>query len=428
MSETKEPGANLHRRILLGLLLGAIAGVAVNQALKSLPEQQPRVDALLKYVMDPVGQIFRRLLILTVVPLVFASLAVGVARLGDLGKLGRVGIKTFAYFIATTAFAVVIGLVLVYLVQPGKHISAETRQGLEAQYQKATDDKLAKKVEFGIDTFVKIVPDNPLKAGVDMDMLAVIFVSLLVGIGLTRIDPDRSKLVLQFLDAIGDLTTFIINLAMKFAPFGVFALIFATSARFGFDLLRTLGLYVLVVLVGLAIQMFVVYPILVRTMGRMSPVFFFRGVWNVIVTAFSTSSSNATLPTTIRAAEDELKIPPPLAGFVLPLGATMNMNGTALFEGVTVVFLAQVFGIELTFVQQIVVIVLCVMTAVGAAGVPGGSIPLLGMVLATVNVDPGAIAIILGVDRFLDMCRTTLNVTGDLTAAVYIARTEKVAA
>lgn len=426
MNDSEKSGSGLHVRVLAGLILGAVCGVAVNRFATSYPEIQPSVDWFLKYVAGPIGQIFRRLLILTVVPLVFASLALGVSRLGDLGKLGRIGAKTFAYFLFTTAFAVVLGLSLVQLVQPGKRLSDETRLGLQKDYQRAADEKLARPVEFGVDTFIGIVPDNPLRSAVDMEMLAVIFVALLTGIGLTRIDPDKARPVTLLLEGIGELTTFIIHLAMTMAPVGVFALIFQTSAKFGFDLLRSLGLYVVVVLVGLFIQMFVVFPILIRFLGGMNPVAFFRKTWDVVMTAFSTSSSNATLPTSIRAAQEHLGIPAPIAGFVLPLGATMNMNGTALFEGVTVVFLAQVFGVDLTLTQQVVVVMLSVMTAVGAAGVPGGSIPLLGMVLATVGVDPGAIAIILGVDRLLDMCRTTLNVIGDLTAAVFVARSEGV--
>jgi len=216
----------------------------------------------------------------------------------------------------------------------------------------------------------------------------------------------------------------VIELAMKIAPFGVFALIFTTTARFGFDLLQSLGMYVLIVILGLAIQLLIVFPILLRTLGGMNPIEFFRKTRSVMLTAFSTSSSNATLPTSIKVAQEELKIPAPIAGFVLPLGATMNMNGTALFEGVTVVFIAQVFGVELTLVQQIVIVLMCVLLAVGAAGVPGGSIPLMAIVLSVAGLPPEAIGIVLGVDRILDMCRTTLNVMGDLTAAVFIAKTE----
>jgi DAACS family dicarboxylate/amino acid:cation (Na+ or H+) symporter len=212
---------------------------------------------------------------------------------------------------------------------------------------------------------------------------------------------------------------------MRVAPFGVFALIFTTTSRFGFGLLIQLGYYVAVVLIGLAVQTLIIYPILIRTLGGYSPLAFFRGVRAPLVTAFSTSSSNATLPTSIRAAEEELGVPSQVASFVLPLGATMNMNGTALFEGVTVLFLAQVMGVDLSLGQQAIVVVLSVVTAIGAAGVPGGSIPLLAMVLTAVGVPPESLALILGVDRILDMCRTIVNVLGDLTATLFVARSEK---
>ncbi len=255
-------------------------------------------------------------------------------------------------------------------------------------------------------------------------MLGIITFALLVGIGLTKLERPKAELVTRGLEAVGELMVFIIQLAMKVAPFGVFALIFVTTSQFGFGLLKTLGAYVAVVLAGLAIQAFVVIPVLVRVLGGWGPVVFFRKARASIVTAFSTSSSNATLPTNIRTAEVEFGVPPRIAGFVLPLGATMCMTGTALFEGVTVMFLAQVMNVPLDLGSQAIVVVLCVMTAVGAAGVPGGSIPLLAMVLASRGIPPESIAIILGVDRFLDMCRTTVNNIGDLSAVVFVARSE----
>jgi DAACS family dicarboxylate/amino acid:cation (Na+ or H+) symporter len=227
-----------------------------------------------------------------------------------------------------------------------------------------------------------------------------------------------------FLEGLGDVMVVIIDMAMKLAPYGVAALIFSVTARFGFDLLAKLGMYVFTVLLGLAIHLVVVYSVLVKVFARINPGHFFSRIKTVMITAFSTSSSSATLPTTMRVTEEQLGVPREVCGFVLPLGATMNMNGTALFEGVTVLFLAQVFGVHLSVSAQIIVVIMSVLTAVGAAGVPGGSIPLLILVLQTVGVPGEGIAIILGVDRLLDMCRTTLNVTGDVTAAAFIARSE----
>jgi hypothetical protein len=238
------------------------------------------------------------------------------------------------------------------------------------------------------------------------------------------IPEERARPLIKVVEALGDAIVKVIDFAMKLAPYGVFGLIFVVTSRFGWDLLGQLLKYVLVVLAGLFIYASVGLSALVRIFGGLSPRVFWQKAWTSVVTAFSTSSSNATLPTNIAVAEKELKIPPKIAGFVLPLGATMNMNGTALYEGVTVLFLAQVFGVDLSFGQQAVVVLLSVVTAIGAAGVPGGSLPLIMVVLATVGVRPEAIAIILGIDRILDMARTTLNVSGDLTAAAYVARTE----
>lgn len=418
-----------HTRILYGLLLGAVVGSLVNAfTISDTGPQAAWVGWVVRNVTQPIGDVFLRLLFMTVVPLVFASLAVGVAKLGDLSQLGRMGAKTFAYFILTMACAIVIGLVLVNVVEPGKGLPEETVAGLRAQFETPATANKTKPAEFGVQTFVDIIPKNPLEAAASNppNMLGIIFFALLIGVGITRLPERMHTIALTGLEAIGELMIFIIGLAMQVAPVGVFCLIFSTTSQFGFDLLVTLGQYVAVVLVGLAIQMFGVLPILVKFLGGMNPWLFFSKTRAVFATAFGTSSSNATLPTSIRTAEQELGVPAPIAGFVLPLGATMNMNGTALFEGVTAVFLAQVMGVDLSLGQQFIVVVLCVLTAVGAAGVPGGSIPLLAMVLASVGVPPESIFIILGVDRILDMCRTTLNVIGDLTAAVFIARTEHV--
>jgi DAACS family dicarboxylate/amino acid:cation (Na+ or H+) symporter len=415
------PGMPLHNKILLALALGIVAGVSVN--LLALADH-PWVDWTIRYVMNPVGRIFLNLLFLTVIPLVFSSLALGVAQLGRLGNLGRIGAKTFAVFVLSMSAAVAIGLAMVNVIQPGADMPQETRERLLAEYGKEAGKKTAQPTSFGIDTFVNIVPRNPLKAMVDMDMLAVIFFALLIGIGLTLIHADRAQLLMQILEGVNELMVLIIGWAMKLAPLGVFALIFAVTARFGFDLLVALSWYVAIVIVGIAIQMFGVLSLFLAILARYNPLTFFRKARNVMITAFSTSSSNATLPTSIKTAEEEIGIPPPIAGFVLPLGATMNMNGTALFEGVTVVFLAQVFNVDLALTDQLVVMVMAVLTAIGAAGVPGGSLPLLIMVLAMVNVPEMGIALVLGVDRLLDMCRTTLNVIGDLVTATYVARSE----
>ncbi|MHB9041091.1 MAG: dicarboxylate/amino acid:cation symporter [Melioribacteraceae bacterium] len=413
-----------HTKIFIGLVFGAVAGVACN----ILFPEAPALIFVQNYLSDPLGKIFLNLLIMMVIPLVFASLSLGVAQIGDLKKLGRIGFKTISYFLLVTTIAVTIGLVLVNLIRPGDYLPQETKTQLLASYkgQAAEIKEATEKTEFGIQTFVNIVPRNPFAAVAkpNPDMLALIFISLIVGIALTIISKERAAPLIKLLEGINDVTVVVINIAMKFAPFGVTALIFSVTSRFGFELLVALSMYIVTVLLGLALHQFGVFPILLKIFARYSPLKFFRKIETVMLTAFSTSSSNATLPTTISVAQDNLGIPTQITGFVLPLGATMNMNGTALFEGVTVLFLAQVFGVHLSFGVQIIVVLMSVLTAVGSAGVPSGSIPLLVIVLAMVNVPVEGIAIILGADRLLDMCRTVLNVTGDITCAAYIARSE----
>jgi len=324
----------------------------------------------------------------------------------------------------TTACAAVIGLTMVNVIRPGDQLPPEQKEKLLAKYAGEAGKKLEKKDEFGINTFVNIIPRNPLEAFMKKDMLAVIFSALVVGIALTRIDPGTARTIIDLLEGVNQIADFILRLAMKIAPYAVFALIFSTTAELGYQVLFALGAFVATVLGGLALHLVVVLPLLVKFLGGMSPIEFFKRVRGTMITAFSTSSSSATLPTAMKCAEEELGVPARVSRFVLPLSASMNHNGTALFESVTVLFLAQAFGANLDLGQQLVVLVLCILTATGVAGVPGGSLPLIGLILVQVNVPAGAIALVLGVDRILDMCRTTVNVTADLTTAVYVAKSE----
>lgn len=412
----------LHNKILIGLFAGAALGVSAHFFFPGAGW----LEWFNNNLMNPVGQVFLRMLLMVVVPLVFASIALGVVGLGDLRHVGRVGARTLGYFLLSTIISAILGLVLVNTLQPGAGMDPAIRQQLLDSYSsQAAGLQSGAETGFGIQTFVNIVPRNPIAAAANMDMLAVIFFALMVGAALTYIPEDKSRTFVSFLEGLNEVVIKIIDFAMALAPYGVFGLIFYTTSRFGWDILQQLGMYVVVVLVGLLLHGIVSISILVKTMGGMDPIEFWTKARASIVTAFSTSSSGATLPTNISVAEREMGVPPKVAGFVLPLGATMNMNGTALYEGVTVLFLSQVFGIELSLFQQIVVVVLSVLMAVGAAGVPGGSLPLMMVVLATVGVPPESIAIILGVDRILDMSRTVLNVSGDLSAAVYVARAER---
>lgn len=423
MAEATKRGMALHTRILLGLLLGATAGVTANIYAHS----SPRLLWLVDNVAQPIGQIFLRLLFMVVVPLVFASVTTGVASLGDLRRIGRIGGKTLLIFLATTSLAVVVGLTLVNLIRPGDALDPAVRIQLLAEYATQAGETVAASQQdlFGIHTFVNIVPRNPVAAAANGDMLGLIFFSLMFGIALALLAKDIAAPVIRLLEGINQAVMVIIGFAMRLAPLGVTALIFSVTAKFGFDVLQSLGLYVITVLAALTIHQFGVIGLLAKVVTGISPRSFFSRTRALMITAFSTSSSNATLPTTIRTAEEDFGVPPEVAGFVLPLGATMNMNGSAMFEGMTVLFLAQVFGISLDIFTQVIVVVLSVITAIGVAGVPGGSIPLLVMVMAMVGIPGEGIALILGVDRILDMARTVPNVTGDLLTSLIVARSER---
>jgi len=417
-------GMKLHTKILLGLLTGAVLGITAN---RTLGGSHAVVEWVNRYLAGPVGQIFLRMLFMIVIPLVFASISLGVAGLGDLRRVGRVGAKAIGYFLVSTALAATLGLIVVSLVRPGEQLDPAVRQELLQTY--ATDAasrvQAAQTSKFGVETLVNIVTRNPVKSAADLDMLGIIFFGIVFGAALTLIKEERAKPMIGFLQALNDVVIKIVEIAMRLAPYGVAALIFGVTSRFGFNLLKPLAAYVIAVLGALMLHLFVNLSAIVRFLIGMSPRRFFSRIRAALVTAFSTSSSSATLPTALATAEQNLGIPQQIAGFVLPLGATMNMNGTALFEGMTVIFLCQVFGIHLGLGQMVVVVVLAVLTAVGAAGVPGGSIPLLVGILTMFGVPAEGIAIILGVDRILDMTRTMVNVAGDLVAAAFVARSER---
>ena len=418
-------GMKLHTKILLGLLIGAVVGITANQALGG---DHALVVWVNKYLAGPVGQIFLRMLFMIVIPLVFASITLGVAGLGDLRKAGRVGGKAVTYFLASTALSATLGLIVVSIVRPGERLDPVIRESLLQQYAGDASSRVeaAATSTFGIGTLVNIVTRNPVKSAVDLDLLGIIFFALMFGAALTQIRAERAKPMIGFLEALNDVVIKIVGFAMRLAPYGVAGLIFGVTSVFGFHLLKPLAAYVLVVLGALLVHVLVNLSAILRFLVGISPMLFFRRIRSALVTAFSTSSSSGTLPTALAVAEQNLGIPPQIAGFVLPLGSTMCMNGTALFEGITVIFLCQVFGVDLTMPQMVVVMVMSVITAVGAAGVPGGSIPLLVGILTMFGVPGEGIAIVLGVDRILDMSRTTVNVWGDLTATAFVAKSEGV--
>jgi dicarboxylate/amino acid:cation (Na+ or H+) symporter, DAACS family len=418
-------GTPLHKKILYGLLVGAVLGIIANLTLGG---SDPAVEFTNKYIAGPIGQIFLRMLFMIVMPLVFASISLGVAGLGDLKKVGRVGGKALGFFVVSTILSATLGLILVAAIRPGDRISPETRTELLATYATDASSKVeaAAQSTFGIETLVNIVTRNPLKSAVEMDMLGVIFFGIMFGAALTMIAAARARPMITWLEGLQDVVIKIVEIAMQVAPFGVAGLIFGVTSRFGFALLQPLGVYALIVIVGLILHTGVTLSLLVRALGGISPRLFFSRIRPAMITAFSTSSSAATLPTNIAISEQSLGVPPKIAGFVLPLGNTMCMNGTSLFEGVTVLFLAQVFGIDLSLPQMIIVMLMAVITAVGAAGVPGGSIPLMVGILVMFGVPGEGIALILGIDRILDMSRTVVNITGDHVATLYVARSEGV--
>lgn len=409
-----------HRAILFGLVLGTALGVAAHAAWPAHPWLNAAIDGF----TEPVGRLFLRLIFLIVLPLVFSALSLGVSAFGDLAALGRVGMKTLAVTVVISTLSVLIGVLLVNIAEPGAAVPEEARAALVASTKRVDPALAAGRAPVGLEALAGLVPDNPVKTAAQGDMLAVMVFALIFGLGLARGRKTTVGVLTAWLEGVYEVSMHVVGLAMRLAPVGVGCLMFTLTARFGYEVLQPLAAYVGVVLLGLALHLLVTYSVLLRVFARRSVGSFLSAVQPVVLTAFSTSSSNATLPTTLAVAQERLGVPREIAGFVLTLGSTANQNGTALFEGVTVLFLAQFFGVELTVGQQLLVVGMAVLAGVGTAGVPGGSLPLIVPVLVAVGVPAEGIGIILGVDRFLDMCRTVLNVLGDLVVAVVVAAWE----
>ena len=411
----------LHIRILLGLALGLAGGTAAHLWAEDAAWLRWTVENL----TTPAGKVFLRGMFMMVAPLLFVSLALGVAGL-NLRELGRLGLRTLGCTLLFSSVAVLIGVTLVNVLRPGEGLAEEKRRALiEGASARAAAVTAGVAPKGGLELLIQIVPDNPFKAAAGGDYLALMFFALVFGAGLALAKSEAAASLKQVLEGLNEVLMILIEYLIRLAPFGVFALLFSLTAEVGVDVLSNLARYVLVVLLALALHQFVVYSLFVRFLGKMSPLAFFRAIRSAMVTAFSTSSSNATLPTALRVADAELHLPRHVSRFVLTIGSTANQNGTALFEGVTVLFLAQFYGVDLGLAQQITVVFICILGGIGTAGVPSGSIPVVAMILARVNVPTEGIGLILGVDRFLDMCRTTLNVTGDLCVAVVVARGER---
>ena len=421
MATSDRQGIPLQWQMLIGFLIGLTLGLIANAA-----AGEAWVEFVSTYVTGPIGQIFLRLIFMLVIPLLVSALIVGITEMGDIGALKRVGLKTLAFTVLVSGIAVVLALAVTNIFQPGagvdqaqaQELLEDARQGAGAILSGQSDKPT------GVAAVLAVIPSNIVTAMSTSDILAVMVFALIFGIGLLLTKTPQAEALQSVIEGIFHVSMRLMVLIIRLAPIAIACFMFNLASVFGWDLFARLGAYVGVVLLALGIHMFVTYPLLLRFAGGVSPIWFFRQSQEAIVMAFATASSNATLPTAIQVAEEKLGVPRRIARFVLTIGATANQNGTAIFEGVTVLFLAQFFGVELSFGQQALVLLICILGGIGTAGVPAGSLPVVALILGLIGVPPEGIGLVLGVDRFLDMCRTTLNVTGDLTCATVVSRGE----
>ena len=417
----------LHWQIITGLLLGLVFGI---------------ISAIFgwgQFTTDwiaPFGTIFIRLLKFIAIPLVLTSLITGIASLSDLKKLSRIGGKTISIYIVTTAISVSIGLITVNLLQPGKQVPYEMQLKLQETYESdassRADTAQEVKERGPLQLFIDMVPSNFFEAASNnRNMLQIVFISMLIGIGLVQIPKKKSKPVLDIFEGLNDVIIKLVDIIMLIAPLGVFSLIAQTINKVAGDdpdqvaeLLGALGFYMIAVVVGLIIHLLVTYITILKVYVKMPLKTFFTGIGPAQLLAFSTSSSGATLPVTMERCEDELGVSEEVSSFVLPLGATINMDGTALYQAVAAVFISQAIGLDLSLLDQLTIVLTTVLASIGTAAVPGAGIIMLVIILEAIGVPSTGIALILGVDRILDMLRTVINVTGDATIAVTIASSE----
>lgn len=426
----------LHWKILIGLGLGVALGLVLNTqagAIRAAAEGRPFAEGVIHFLVKLnwlVGEVFKRSLQFIAVPIILFALMLAVGSLGDLRKLGRLGGKTFAIFFVTAFVAVGIGLTLVNVVQPGgkRFISDELRAQIvektAAQADRAEALSKTARSTNPWDLARDIMPTNPFDAMARGDMLQIVVIALLLGVALSLLPKEKSRPVFAVVEGLAEAFTAIVRGIMRVAPIGVFCLIAPIVTTLGFDVLAALGAYCLTVLAGLALIGFVMYPAVVRTFSPVRVGEFYRGIAQVQAVAFSSSSSAATLPVTIANVRDKLGVPADITGFVCAMGAKMNMDGTAMMQAVATVFLAQFYGMELSLPQQASIVLTAVVAAIGSPGIPSGGMVMLVIVLTTYGVPAEGIAMILAVDRVLDMCRTVVNVTGDAAAAVAVAGTE----
>jgi DAACS family dicarboxylate/amino acid:cation (Na+ or H+) symporter len=422
--------AKLANRILLGLAAGAVAGALTLLVGAGSPAVLEGARWVATNVFDPLGQIFLRLLFFVVMPLVFASLAAGVAQLGDLARLGPLSARTFTLFFLNMSIACVLGLLMMNILQPGAVIDGDTKSRLVAEYGSASGKLIEKQAAQPDMSFATVVdmfmPRNLIGAITGHDravlgeVLPLILFAILVGAAAIQLGGRRREQLQSGLELVTELMTGIVRFALRLAPYAVPAMIYSVVVKVGWDILIALGLFVVGCLAVMVLHLFGTMSLWLKLFSRYRPMDFWRRIRPVLVTAFSTSSSSATLPAALASARDDLQIRPTTAGFVLPLGTTMNMAGTALYEGCVVLFVAQVFGIQLDLGQQLTLLLLAVLGAVAAAGIPGGSLPIIAGLLITFGIPPEGIGIVLGADRLLDMTRTMVNVGADMVTTAVV--------
>lgn len=415
----------VHTKILVGLGAGLVAGLITQYTIGA---KNPGLKWFIENIADPGGKLFLALIFMVVVPLLFSALVLGVNELGEARKVGRIGMLSLLMTLLLSGTAVLLAIGAVNLVRPGDRIPAAQRAELVAHYsdKKKADSSLeAAKKAPDDPPILGFVPRNPFKEinrALEGGLLPLMFFALVFGVALASIEKERAAPVLAFLDGVFAVSQKMIEFAMAYAPIGVFFLIYQTAATLGIELFLAVGLFVMVVLGALAVHQFGTYSLVLRLIAKRNPIEFFRQMRTVMWTAFATSSSNATLPIALRSADEDLHLPRDVSSFVLTVGATANQNGTALFEGITIVFLCQLFGVPLDFMQQLTIMGYAILAGVGTAGIPGGAWPMIATILVTFKVPAEAIGIVFGIDRILDMSRTVLNVTGDMTIAACVTR------
>ncbi|MDF2592559.1 MAG: sodium:dicarboxylate symporter [Clostridia bacterium] len=401
----KMPLAN---KVFIALITGIVFGLIAHGIFSAQFN-----DLLVKWILNPVGNVFLRGIKMIVVPLVLCSLICGAASIGDIKKLSRVGGKILSYYVVTTALAVTIALIFANLFNPGAGLNIP----LPTEYKAA-------EIPFIMDVFTNMIPTNPIESLVKGDMLQIIIFAILFGISITLIG-EPAKPLLNVISQANEIMIKIIGIVMLVAPFGVFALISKVLITQGLDVLLPLLKYTFTILLVLLIQVLLVYGSALKILGKVNPIKFYKKFWTVMVVAFSTSSSNATIPVNLDTCQKKLGVPESISSFTIPLGATVNMDGTAIMQGVAAIFIAQVFGVDLNLTQQLLIILTATLASIGTAGVPGAGIVMLAMVLQQIGIPLEGIAIVLSVDRIIDMCRTVVNITGDAVGTVIVSNSEK---